>query len=145
MSSELCEKSFLPRLATWNDAGNEDYRPKTYQDLADLPIILVVAEKGKFSKSSHFFSVNCFALCREDGDHLSKESPLLWSAIALLNDNSSHAECHGARLRKGVQIRQPGRSTSNNGHTTIKMFNTHCKKILKLCFKIAKWFICSNI
>ena len=49
-TSELCEKSFLPRLASWNDGGNPDYRPKTYQDLADLPIILIVVEKGKWKK-----------------------------------------------------------------------------------------------
>ena len=43
----------MPRLASWNDGGNPDYRPKTYQDLADLPIILIVVEKGKQKRRSN--------------------------------------------------------------------------------------------
>ena len=60
-TSEICEKSFLPRLAAWRGNGNPDYRPSTYEDLADLPIILIVVEKGLQTKleDPFFRFVNC--------------------------------------------------------------------------------------
>ena len=54
-AAELCEKSFLSRLASWKGDGN--YRPTTYQDLADLPIILIVVEKGKMGITSELQKV----------------------------------------------------------------------------------------
>ena len=45
--NELCEEAFLKRLQVWNDNGNPNYRPSCYNDLKDLPLILVVVEKGK--------------------------------------------------------------------------------------------------
>ena len=58
-AAELCEKSFLPRLASWK--GDANYRPTTYQDLADLPIILIVVEKGKmgitYPKSLRYYDL----------------------------------------------------------------------------------------
>ena len=41
------EKHFLPRIQCWNDDGNERYRPSSYKDLANLPVLLIVCEKGK--------------------------------------------------------------------------------------------------
>ena len=59
-ATELCEKSFLPRLSSWR-GGGKDYRPSTYQDLADLPIILIVVEKGKmgitYPKSLRYYDL----------------------------------------------------------------------------------------
>ena len=46
-ANELCEEAFLKRLQMWNDNGNPNYRPSSYNDLKDLPLILVVVEKGK--------------------------------------------------------------------------------------------------
>ena len=44
---DLCETQFLPRLQAWNGQGDEEYKPTLYTDLKDLPVILVVVEKGK--------------------------------------------------------------------------------------------------
>ena len=43
------ELQFLKRLRCWNDGGNDrsEYYPSTYEDLKNLPVILIVCERGK--------------------------------------------------------------------------------------------------
>ena len=41
------ERQFLPRLQCWNDEGNPEFRPSSYKDLKNLPVILIVCERGK--------------------------------------------------------------------------------------------------
>ena len=55
------ESEFLPRLQMWNAAGNKQYRPSGYKDLEDLPVILIVCEKGKmgitYPKSLRYYDL----------------------------------------------------------------------------------------
>ena len=41
------EAQFLDRIQCWNDGGNTRYRPSSYKDLNNLPVILIVCERGK--------------------------------------------------------------------------------------------------
>ena len=41
------EAQFLPRLQCWNAGGNTKYGPRSYKDLKNLPVILIVCERGK--------------------------------------------------------------------------------------------------
>ena len=56
---ELCEPQFLPRLQVWKN--DKEYRPTSYTDLKDLPVILVVVEKGKmgitYPKSLRYYDL----------------------------------------------------------------------------------------
>ena len=58
---DLCEAQFLPRLQAWNGGGNKEYKPTFYTDLKDLPVILVVVEKGKmgitYPKSLRYYDL----------------------------------------------------------------------------------------
>ena len=58
---DLCETQFLPRLQAWNGGGNKEYKPTFYTDLKDLPVILVVVEKGKmgitYPKSLRYYDL----------------------------------------------------------------------------------------
>ena len=58
---DLCETQFLPRLQAWNSGGDKEYRPTFYTDLKDLPVILVVVEKGKmgitYPKSLRYYDL----------------------------------------------------------------------------------------
>ena len=59
MNRDLCEWQFLPRLRAWYD--DQDYMPKSYTELKDLPVILVVVEKGKmgitYPKSLRYYDL----------------------------------------------------------------------------------------
>ena len=46
--SQLYEEAFLPRLQCWNGNGDSKYRPSSYKDLLNLPVILFVVDKGKW-------------------------------------------------------------------------------------------------
>ena len=58
---DLCEPQFLPQLQAWNSGGDKEYRPTFYTDLRDLPVILVVVEKGKmgitYPKSLRYYDL----------------------------------------------------------------------------------------
>ena len=56
---DLCETQFLPRLQAWN--SDKEFKPTFYTDLKDLPVILVVVEKGKmgitYPKSLRYYDL----------------------------------------------------------------------------------------
>ena len=58
---DLCEEQFLPRLQAWHGRGNPDYVPMSYTELKDLPVILVVVNKGKmgitYPKSLRYYDL----------------------------------------------------------------------------------------
>ena len=60
-SKEFCEPQFLARLQDWNAGGDPDYRPSSYKDLQDLPVILIVVNKGKmgitYPKSLRYYDL----------------------------------------------------------------------------------------
>lgn len=43
--TEVCEEQFLPRIRRWQESST--FSVRKYEDLEDLPVILVVVEKGK--------------------------------------------------------------------------------------------------
>ena len=47
--TEVCEEHFLSRIRRWKK--NPSFSVRKYEDLEGLPVILVVVEKGKVSKS----------------------------------------------------------------------------------------------
>ena len=58
---DLCEEQFLTRLRAWHGKGNPEYMPMSYTELKDLPVILVVVNKGKmgitYPKSLRYYDL----------------------------------------------------------------------------------------